>query len=245
VEGGCPYDFSSLQNFTSLCNANTETNGYSSRNNGGINSTDNEGEGGSDGYTSSAQILICCEDVYGAAVFALSVHANVTGKMFPTEEEAMECIQAYEEALGSSSPQLHLFQRYCPLSPKRITAGASACNFATTSDLDRLLIAELGPGTELLTNVSRSCNDLAMIGQRGCQACQTQLLSAIDRLSDITHDKPAACASALAIAMLSLNPNVASFQNFYQCVLEILNGVPITGKRNFLGFPNLQPPYCS
>ena len=155
--------------------------------------------------------------------------------MFPTEDEAMECIQAYEEALNSPS-ELHLFQRYCPLSPKRITAGTSACNFATTSDLDRLLISEIGPGTELLSNLSRSCNDLARIGQRGCQGCQTQLLSAIDRLVEVTHDKPAACASALAVAMLSLNPNVASFQNFYQCVLEILNGVPITGKGNFVYF---------
>eukprot|EP00250_Pteridium_aquilinum_P008390 c17908_g1_i1 orf=1-1629(-) len=210
AHGLCPYDLSGLQNFTSLCSS-----------------------GGNGNSVSSAQILICCEDIYGAAVFAMSRHANVTGEMFPSAQHAEECINAYESALVASSqlvaPQF-FFEHYCPLPASRITAGASACNFATTRDMARLLISDLpaGLGTQLLPNVSRACNRLGQIGQRGCQDCQTELLDAIDRLVKLTGDKPAACGTAVAIAMTSLNPSVPGFQNFYQCVLEILNGVPLS-----------------
>lgn len=201
--GLCPYDFSGLQNFTSLCSGNDES-------------------------VTSAQILICCEDIYGAAVFAMSRHANLTGEMFPPAEQAEECIDAYKNALASSSQLLgapQFFQRYCPLPASRISAGASPCHFATTRDMSRLLISELpaGVGTQLLPNVSRTCNRLGQIGQRGCNACQTELLDAIARLVNLTGDQPAACGTAVAIAMTSLNPSVFAFQNFYQCVLEILN----------------------
>ncbi|KAI5080088.1 hypothetical protein GOP47_0005567 [Adiantum capillus-veneris] len=201
--GLCPYDLSGLQNFTSLCSGSSES-------------------------VSSAQILICCEDIYGAAVFAMSRHANLTGEMFPPAEQAEECISAYKSALASSSQLLEepqFFQHYCPLPSSRISAGASPCHFATTRDMARLLITELpaGIGAQLLHNVSHTCNQLGQIGQRGCQACQTQLLDAIARLVNMTGDQPAACGTAVAIAMTSLNPSAYAFQNFYQCVLEILN----------------------
>ncbi|MCO5562544.1 hypothetical protein L7F22_016172 [Adiantum nelumboides] len=201
--GICPYDLSGLQNFTSLCSGSEES-------------------------VSSAQILICCEDIYGAAVFAMSRHANLTGEMFPPAEQAEECIDAYKGALAPSSQLLQspqFFQHYCPLPSSRISAGASPCHFATTRDMARLLITELpsGVGIQLLHNVSRTCNQLGQIGQRGCQACQTQLLDAIARLVNITGDQPGTCGTAVAIAITSLNPSYFVFQNFYQCVLEILN----------------------
>lgn len=221
LAGLCPYDFSKLHNFTSLCSSSD--NGHS---------------------VTSAQMLICCEDIYGAAVFAMSWHANMTGQMFPSASEAKECINAYESALVASSQMLvpQFFERYCPLPASRITAGASPCNFATTRDMARLLISDLpaGLGTQLLPNVSRACNRLGQIGQRGCQDCQTELLDAIAQLVNLTGDQPAACGTAVAIAMTSLNPSVPAFQNFYQCVLEILNGVPLSGKPFFVPHASYQ-----
>ncbi|KAH7374040.1 hypothetical protein KP509_17G084800 [Ceratopteris richardii] len=160
----------------------------------------------------------------------MSRHANLTGEMFPPAALAEECVDAYMDALVSSSQMFiapKVFERYCPLPASRIAAGASPCHFATTRDMIRLLISGMaeGLGTELLPNVSRTCNRIGEIGQRGCQACQSQLLEAISTLVNLTGDQTAACGTAVAVAMTSLNPSIYAFQNVYQCVLEIVNEV--------------------
>eukprot|EP00249_Psilotum_nudum_P004330 c17849_g1_i1 orf=340-2223(-) len=183
------------------------------------------------GSGAPARTVICCEEIYGAVVFMMSQRANTTGEMCVSKPVAEDCISILERSLISGE---HLrpsfFQKYCPLPASRITANVSSCKFSQLSELRRVID---------LTNVSEACGHLQGGQKTGCQGCQTQLLQATSRLAGMTHDEPGACGTAIAVALTSSNPSLFYFETFYQCVLQILGGVPITEFLNISTSPDL------